>query len=291
MKKASKLIAIILCVLMAFSMVIPAYAADNEDVLNPKKETEGTIISWILNTLVNDVLLGTIARLLPNLDFINEYKEEFDTENFYEGNDTFIPCDSDSYTWSVGYGSQSILPDDFGVKFKYARGSYAPWGYSTKVYKDDDGNDETMKVRTIVLDDNTGRGKAVICSVDCIGISNTDVKKIRAAMSQLAMENDIVSIDISSIHSHMAIDSQGVWGAPLTTVAQNFLSINGFCRTKNGVNQDYLNTIIERTKLSVEEALNDMKDGRLTYTNCELEGYMGARDVSHELDGDMHTLC
>ena len=35
-----------------------------------------------------------------------------------------------------------------------------------------------MKVRTVILDDNTGRGLTVFCVVDCIGISNADVMKM-----------------------------------------------------------------------------------------------------------------
>lgn len=299
MKATKKVLAIVLSLCMVFAVACPAVTAQETDIGTQISEyfnsTEyllkrGEFLSKFLNTLVNDIILKVISDFIPNLSFVRDDTQPVDTENFFEGNDSFLPTSSDKYTWNVGYASKSILPDDFGRWLKYARGSYAPWGYSTDLYTDDDGNKEDMKVRTVILDDNTGRGLAVFCSVDCIGISNRDVQKIRAAIADFAKAKNIVSLNISAIHSHMAIDSQGVWNAPLTTVANNFASLFGLTDTKFGVNEDYLNTIIARTKAAVEEAYSDMKPGKLTYTNLDLDGYYGTRTVSGECDTDMHRI-
>lgn len=284
-----KITALLLCLIMALSCFSTTVFAKKE--LTPEElELKGQRISTFLDFLLNDVLLTSISRIIPRMSFVVDDTDEFDTENFYEGSTSIISTDSDNYTWNIGYGKESIIPDDFGKKLKYARGSYCPWGYSTGFYKDDDGNDETMNVRTVILDDNTGRGSEVICSVDCIGISNADVKKIRAALADFAKEKNIVSIDISSIHSHQAIDSQGVWGAPLTTIINNNLSLLGITKSKFGVNKDYLDTIINSTKASVIEAYNNMKPGKLSYATVDLEEYMGTRTVSAECDDDLHRL-
>lgn len=290
MKRTTKLVSFVLCLCIIFSAVVPAVSADQGDDEAAKLEAKGIRITSFLNTLVNDVILGTLGKIIPRMAFVTKDSDEFDTENFLAGDDEFLPVSAAGDAWSVGYGDASILPDDFGTPLKYARGSYAPWGYSTDVYKDDDGNPETMKVRTIVLNDGTGRGLTVISSVDCIGISNVDVKKIRAGMADLVKDKNIISLNVSSIHSHQAIDSQGVWNGPLSTVAHNFLSLLGIVKPRSGVNADYLQTIIDRTRASVETAIADMKPGRLTYTNVELEDYMGARDVSPDVDGNMHRL-
>lgn len=290
MKAFKKIIAVVLCLCMlTASVAVGSSAKDYSDKTVEQIEAEGRVKTNFLSWLVGDFLLGTIAKIIPNLDFVGVDSDKFDTENFYEGNE-FIDTDTDDYTWKFGYGAESIVPDDFGVPFKYARGSYAPWGYSRGYYTDDEGNDEKMMVRTILLDDCTGRGLIAICSVDCIGISNVDVKKIRAGVAEFAKDKNIVAIEISAIHSHMAIDSQGVWGAPLTTVATNLLSQLGVTKTKSGVNKDYLNQIIDSTALSIEEAYDDLKPGKLEYTNIDIEGYMGARTVSKDCDDDIHKL-
>lgn len=291
MKVFKKVIAVVLCLTMLVApMAVSSSAAkDYSDKTVEQIETEGRVKTKFLSWLVGDLLLGTIARIIPNMDYVGVDSDQFDTTNFYEGN-TFADTNSDKYTWKLGYGTKSIVPDDFGIPFKYARGSYCPWGYSTSYYTDEDGNDEKMMVRTILLDDCTGRGLIAICAVDCIGISNPDVKKIRAGIADFAKEKNIVAIEISAIHSHMAIDSQGVWGSPLTTTATNLLSKLGITQTKSGVNQDYLNKIIESTAASIKDAYKDLKPGKLEYTNIDIDGYMGARTVSRECDDDMHKL-
>lgn len=299
MKKCKKFLAVVLSLCIVFSFACPAISAKEDkaqssisEYLNSQEYLlkRGVFLSKFLNKLVNDIILEVISDFIPNLSFVRDDETTDASENFFKGNETFIPTDSSKYEWNVGYGSESILPDDFGKLFKYARGSYAPWGYSRDCYTDDDGNKETMKVRTVMFDDNTGRGLTVFCVVDCIGISNSDVRKIRGAIADFAAEKNIVSLNVSAIHSHMAIDSQGVWNAPLTTVGNNLLSMFGLTETKFGVNEDYLNKIISSTKASVQQAYNDMKPGTLTYTNIELDGYFGTRTVSKECDTDMHRI-
>lgn len=294
MSKSKKFLAIILCLCMIIPTVSIAasasrFSANEEEKSEAELIEEGEKKTKFLSWLVGDLVIGTIAKIIPNLPFVEKDSDKFSNDNFYEGN-TFIDTNSDSYTWKVGYDSQSIIPDDFGTPLKYARGSYAPWGYSTDFYPDEDGNKQDMKVRTIVLDDCTGRGLIAICSVDCIGISNVDVKKIRAGIAEFAKSKNIVSVDVSAIHSHMAIDSQGVWNGPLLTVARNFLSLTGLVKAQSGVNEDYLNKIISSTAKSIQNAYADLKPGTLSYTDIDVEGYMGTRTISHDCDDNIHKL-
>ncbi len=293
-----KLTAFLLCFCMLFAAATPVFAADTAENATlseehiTEMENKASTYNSILQFLLNDVLFKIISKIIPHMSFIQDYSEATAGSygTFYEGNDVFLDTDGQDYTWRLGYSSKSIIPDDFGTMFKYARGSYAPWGYATEMYTDDEGNAEDLKVRTIILDDKTGRGLTVFASVDCIGLSNTDVQKIREAVNDFAQEKGIISINVSAIHTHMAIDSQGVWNAPLTTVANNFMSLAGKTVTKSGVNEDYLNTIIERTKETIEEAYADMTDGSLTYASIDLEDYFNCRNVPYDLDGNMYRL-
>lgn len=290
MKTFKKIIAVVLCTCMILAPTTLGSTAKDYSSMTPEQITaEGKTKTSLLSWLVGDLVLGTMAKLIPNLSFVGTDSDKFDTTNFYEGNE-FIDTNTDNYTWKLGYGTYSIIPEDFGTPLKYARGSYAPWGYSTGYYTDDEGNDEKMMVRTVLLDDGTGRGLIAICSVDCIGISNVDVKKIRAGVADYAKDKNIVAIEVSAIHSHMAIDSQGVWNAPLSTIANNLLSTFGIVKTKSGVNSDYLDTIISSTAKSIKQAYADLKPGKLSYTNIDVDGYMGARTVSRDCDDDIHKL-
>lgn len=71
---------------------------------------------------------------------------------------------------------------------------------------------DDQAVRVICLDDSSGRGSVVFAVIDCVGISGTDIRRIRERLADFAKENNIVSINISSIHCHSAIDTQGLWG-------------------------------------------------------------------------------
>ena len=300
MKKCKKILAAILCVCIVFTFACPAISAKEEktskisEYFNSQEYLlkRGDFLSKFLNVLVNDIILEVVSDFIPNLAFVRDDATTDAKDNFFEGDEYFIEAGTrKSITWNVGYGQESILPDDFGTKYlKYARGSYAPWGYSHDCYTDDDGNKEDMKVRTVVLDDGTGRGLTVFCVVDCIGISNADVRRIRGYMADLAEKENIISLNVSAIHSHMAIDSQGVWNRPLLTVANNVLSLFGLTETTFGVNDDYLKTIMARSEASIKEAIVDMKPGKLTYSNLDLDDYFGTRTVSKECDDDMHRI-
>jgi hypothetical protein len=80
---------------------------------------------------------------------------------------------------------------------------------------------DDIKVRTIVLDDNSGRGKSSFSTLECIGLSNADVRKIRADLADYAKENHLVSINITATHTHSSIDAQGLWNPPFFKVANN----------------------------------------------------------------------
>jgi len=294
-----KFLAFLLCVclLLPVTSVSPfsteAEAFGIKDLIARSDDPDTTCkkISNALSKTLN-ALMHTFAKAVPDLAFVRDDREALSSENFYTGNVTFLDADQSSdYTWKVGYADASVLPDDFGVWLKYARGSYCPWGYTTRVYQDEDGKDEELKIRTVLLDDQTGRGITVFCSVDCIGISNVDVQTIRAGVADLAKSLGVISLNISAIHSHMAIDSQGVWDSPISTALNNLASLKGITQTRSGVDADYLDTIIRRTRDTIERAHADMKPGKLTYTDIGLDSYIKTRSNSRECDGNIHRLA
>ena len=261
--------------------------------LEISKASFAKFINFISNFLLNGVLLKLIADYLPATDYVID-AETFDLDsygNFYEGTADFLDEPAAGAAWNLGYAEESVLPADFGKPFTYARGSYVPWWYSTEIYKDEDGNDEDLRVRTVVLNDGTGRGSVAFCVIDCIGISNYDIRLIREAVADFAEANSIVSINVSATHTHSGIDSQGVWTAPLSTLGNNYLaSETSAVSAVTGINDTFLDTVIESTANSIIAAYNDLTEGTLNYSVADISDYTRDRTPPYSYDGNLYKL-
>jgi len=296
MKKTWKSVLAVLLTagLLVGTGAIPAHAALSD---LQSKEVQASLLNCLSNFLLNDVLLRGISAFIPRLPGTYSMKN-FDLAQyggFLKGHDAFIDEPEGEEVWRLGYDKQSILPDDFGTaKMKYARGSYVPWAYVSEVYQDDDGDDEFVGVRTIVMDDGSGRGAVSFSSIDCIGLANADVRKIRAAVAEYAAANDIVSVNVSATHTHTGIDSQGVWTKPLSTLLNNVLSglTFGLIKPKSGVNQDYLNKVIAATAASIKAAHAEMEEteGTLTFAVKDVKEYLHDRTPPYVYDGNLYRL-
>lgn len=310
MKKRLKVIsAIVVCVSILFTILaIPSFAdaktnSQNESISveeyvassNASAEISKPFLAKLINKLsnffLNDVVLEVISKIVPRTSkSINAEDFDIDTfENFYAGTDEFEDTAAQGAVWQLGYSQKSILPHDFGTAAKYARGSYVPWWYSTEAYKDEDGNEEQLKVRTIVMSDGNGE-KVAFCVLDCIGIANGDVRQIRAAVADYAAENNIVSINVSASHTHTGLDTQGTWTKPISAAVNNIISATGLTEPKSGVDETLMKTIIERTALSIREATESMTDGELTYAVGDISGYTHDRTPPYVLDNRIYRL-
>ena len=260
------------------------------------KQAQASLINLLSNFLLNDVLLRAISMFIPRMPGTPALKDfDLDTyPGFLKGHAAFLDTPAAGAAWKLGYDKKSILPADFGpgTPVKYARGSYVPWGYVSEVWQDEEGETEFYGVRTIVMDDGSGRGAVSFSSVDCIGLANADVRKIRAAVADFAAKNNIVSVNVSATHTHSGIDSQGVWTKPLRTLANNVLSALtfGLIGIKSGVDDTYLQTIIDQTTASIKAAHANMAKGKLTYAAKDCSQYVGDRTPPFAYDGNLYRL-
>jgi len=293
MRKTWKsILAAILSASLLLGAAIPASAAGLPDLRS--KEAQAGLLNQLGNFFINDMMLRAISFFIPRLPGTYSLKgfSFEDYGGFYGGHGAFLDTPASGAVWRLGYDRKSILPADFGTPRKYARGSYSPWWYTTEVYRDDDGETEFVGVRTVVFDDGSGRGAVSISSLDCIGLSNADVRKIRAAAAAFAAENNIVSINVSATHTHSGIDSQGVWTKPLSTLFNNILCglTFGLVKKKSGVNETYLNTIIAQTVASIKAAHADMTEGTLTCAVKDVSNYVSDRTPPYVYDGNLYRL-
>lgn len=299
-KKILSLVAIVLCVCML--MPTYAFAAETENtyssVAEYVSEAEQSsnassqiglakFVNSISNFFLNDVLGKILSIFMPDSPAVGDY-EEFDINsygNFYKGMDAFIDEPQGNAVWSLGYGKASVLPSDFGSRM-YAKGAYVPYIYGNGMYKDDDGNEEDLMARAIVMNDGSGRGNVVFISVDAMGLANADVRLIREGLKDIAAQYNIVSINVSCTHIHTGIDSQGVWSDPIGVMFNNFSSKN----VKYGVERSFIESLVSGSKKAVEQALSDMTEGELYYSKLELHGYLSDRTAPIALDKNLYKL-
>ncbi len=187
--------------------------------------------------------------------------------NFLVGSKSFID-EAQAESWSVGYASNILTPDDVDSK-RYFLGGFLkfPAQEATGILDD-------LSVRAVCLDDNSGRGTAAFAWIDCVGFMNADVKAIREKLSDITGEGKLISIDIGSTHIHSGIDTQGLWG--------NI--------PKTGRDEKYIAAVIDKTADAIRTAYNQRTQGQLYYSSeSRPEIFWDGRDP-HVVDGKFHLL-
>ena len=255
--------------------------------LSKFKQIFARCLNLLSDFVINCAVGKPLSLLIPGARSVQRY-ETFDLDaygDFYPGMEAFLSVPADEAVWRLGYASHSVMPADFGEK-SYAKGAYLPDIFCNTMYRDDDGEEEELRVRTIVLDDGSGRGAAAFCAVDCMGLANADVRRVRSALADFAAQAGIVSVNISATHIHTGIDSQGVWTYPVKTGVGNIFS----SEVHYGVDRTFLQAIIDGVKASVEDAYADMKEGRLYYSFTDISAYIWDRTPPYSMDGNLYKL-
>lgn len=234
---------------------------------------------------VADTLFQVIADLFPTKASM-QYLDEYKTENFYSGHETFAKEASKSAVWSMGYDRQLLTPDDFDEKAYYKGGSGSLTGLGIEFT----GKYDDLYVRTVCIDD--GRGKVVFAVIDTVGLANTDVRKIRAELADFAKANNIVSINVSATHTHSGIDTQGAWsfvGLMMADFVPTFSSLilNGWDSVP-GTDPEYMDFMTKQTVKSIKNACNNMTTGDLYFATKDtlnedgVAKYFYARSIPSE---------
>ena len=190
-------------------------------------------------------LLSLIILLVPASTFTTP---EETSEYMLTGDEVFS---YDGEKWTVGFAKEVLTPDDV------AEGTYYIAGYNTNNPAQSVLDD--MYAKAVYLDDNSGRGGVIVCAIDCVGISRKDINDIRKIVIESGKIPGLKSINICATHTHSAIDTQGLWG-------KNFFS--------DGKNEEFMNSLKEKTADAIISAYNNRKDGGLYFGTAESEGLL-----------------
>ncbi len=224
-------------------------------------------ISAIMAVLIGlPTLLGAVIKSVAKVGYVDRPVTAI-SENFLEGNAEFID-DAKAEYWSAGFARRILTPDDID-ETRYFLGGFLkfPAQEATGVVDD-------LCVRAVVLDDNSGRGAAAFAWIDGIGFMNADIKDIRKKLADITGNGKLISIDVGSTHDHSAIDTQGLWG--------NI--------PKSGRNQEYIDSVIQKTADAIREAYNNRSEGTLYYSSkaCPSMFYDGRNPYS--IDDKIHLF-
>ncbi|MBQ8015189.1 MAG: hypothetical protein IJ264_03270 [Clostridia bacterium] len=257
MKKSVKAyISVVVTAAILFSSVTAFAAGSSND-----NEAIVTATNFV-SSLLNGAFWG-FEKLFPSPDYqtVDEYYNA-ESENFYEGTKKFIDTPTENAKWSLGFAKASIVPKNLadGSK-KYYTGGY----FTQKI----NGVYDDQGVNAIAMSDGSGRGTAIFAAVDGLGIGNADIRAIRAAvvekLSEKGIENDIMAININSTHCHTVIDTQGFSLEIIGKIFTNISSNLPFVDPVRGIDEEFLEVMIDGASDAIVQAYMNMEPGNLCY--------------------------
>lgn len=280
--RLTKLIAVVLALTLTFASfgAVTASASSAYPIISGEADNPiGVIFADIVETLLN-FIANLLSGLFPDGPGFVPDSELGNTDkiskNFYSGigNEFKSSADADAQ-WHLGYANTSLIPHDYS-NGTYFLGGYIAIenGFSNVVegIVNIKGVQDDMKARCIAISDGTDRGTVLFATIDCIGITNADIKDIRERLAEYAEANNIVSINISSTHTHSCIDTEGLWTKTLSKIASNGLnSVFGTGEELvQGTNPAYMEFLKDKVANALIEAHTNMEPGVLTYATKDI---------------------
>lgn len=290
MKKAKKIIALLLTfVMLLLTVAMPASAASKLDPSEGPMQKIESIFYMLVDKLIFAV--GKVLNtFIPGLDWGNTWVNYDDYEapdTFYKGEDKFETEVAADAAWSAGYAYGSLLEG-----LDILNGEYFMAG-SLQTFKGD--------VPTEILDDqgvnvyalSDGDGIVVQAVVDGYGLARGDVLKIRQMLSAFAAENNVISINVSTLHQHSLIDTLGMGVALVPALILNpGMNAMGMDKANltSGKNQKFMDNLYEVVTSTVVEAVKDMEEGTLYYGSADASDLMHDKRKPDVLDTEIHRF-
>lgn len=233
---------------------------------------ELTQTTW---TRLGSTLLGGIIQgLLTGLNFVFPDsksfvdKEDYVNENFYEGTG-ILDEPAENAQWKLGYANTSLVPDDW-QEHTYYLGGYIVGanGFVNNV----EGVIDDMKARIIAIEDGSGRGISVFCTIDAIGMTNGDIKNIRKALeTKAAGKYQFASVNVFCTHAHSGIDTEGLWTNLLPKVLKNIpKALLRVGTLDQGTDPHYMEFLTNQVSDAMLKACDDMKTGTMTVSTKDI---------------------
>ncbi len=281
---SKKVLAVILSLILAFSVVaVPVGAAD---IALPETGIEN-VLNYYLDRIIH-VVLSFLNMFWPGYEGGWDTEEDYQTENFYEGDTNFENEVNPAAQWELGYAGVSLLDgmDPMNGKYFLAGSLEIVAGrVPTKVLDD-------QRVRVYAISDGVG-GTLVHAVIDGFGLPRGDVNEIRERLAAFAEENNIVSLNVSVLHQHSAIDTLGM-NIPLL---QGLIANTGNAASggliesaKIQKNPEFMERVYNKTVFAIKKAVKSMKAGSLYYGTADVSDYIRDKRDPQAFDPNINRL-
>ncbi len=229
--------------------------------------------------VIHGILQGFSNAVKDGSDYIPV--EAYVPENFFEGTKKFLKNPSKNGKWSLGYANINLTPLDYANRNYYMGGYISPDnGFKNLIEEVVDA----MKGRSIAIDDGSGRGVSVFCTIDCIGTTNGDIrvirKKFKEKFEELYPDRKIASVNVFSTHTHSCVDTEGIWTDFPGKLLRNFKrKKKGNGALERGADEQYMRFLCEGVSDTLIKAVQDMCEGELTIAQKDItEDYFSNRN-------------
>ncbi len=245
---------------------IPFVAYFKIGVVFLKKDTQMKLIEGAVNGLIK----ALFGRLKDNNEIL-PFKD-YETKNFYSGTKEFSSQKFGDLKWSLGYSNTCLTPEDYKTKQYYLGGYISPDNkFKNLVEEVADG----MYCRTIAVSDGSEDGINLFSTVDCIGITNGDVREIRAEVTRIFSEKypdkKLNSVNVCSTHTHSCIDTEGLWTEfPSKILRNRKKNLKNDNSLERGTDQEYMKFLKLSVIKTFFEAIDKMTEGELYFSEKDL---------------------
>lgn len=265
-------------VLTPFRAITPVNSTDDLTLVLKKVLTE------VVGGLADNLIKG-IIKVFPQRDY-PDYAD-YETKNFLSGTDTYRTTAAQNARWNVGYKSVSIVPDDVLSAPYFTAGyfnNYLGTNPITAVLDD-------QCFRAVAVSDGSGSGIAVFVSLDGFSLSNTDARELRSRLAGFIAENNIVSLNITTTHSHYCIDTSGLGVSLLPFVGENILAgITGKTKELSSTNEKFMEGMFTKGAQAVKDAVNTMQPGKLYFRTADIEDMINDKQIPIVFDPNANTM-
>ncbi len=225
------------------------------------------VASGALGGLIQGLLGGINAIFPDGRHFVD--KEDFDpNENFYAGTG-ILEGENTNGQWKLGHNEVSLVPPDWKEHTYYLGGFIAiENGFTNNV----EGVYDDMMARIVAIEDGSGRGINVFATIDCIGITNADIKEIRKQLVELAGDKyEFASVNVFSTHAHSGIDTEGLWTNLFGKILKNIpLSLFRSKNLEQGTDPHFMEFLYKTVSNGMLTACDNMETGTMTYARKDI---------------------
>ena len=214
------------------------------------------------------------------------YLNRYDNTGYLEGSGYFLSEPKADAAWRVGFAKDSILPE-------IVSGDLYLGGYLRFPPNKVSGYLTDLMIRAFAFDDGSDRGINIFAVIDCVGISNTDVRVIRQRLKPLIEEMNIVSLNISATHCHSGVDTMGVWGDLIAALKKNPGAVKSSKKLQNAVsgrNPDFMEYLFETAAETIEAAVRGMQPGKLDWAKVDAAHFVHDKRAPYVTDDNITML-